>query len=107
MCSLSANITDYYYVSQGKTTIPNVDDGEECLATDVSGQSAAVEYLKCTLFSFIIIIISRTAQQCVANFSFLRILTLHTSKRTILVYRLFPIEIPNKCNITSQTRRRS
>ncbi|KAK4873785.1 hypothetical protein RN001_013145 [Aquatica leii] len=33
-CLLSNNITDYYYVSQGKTTIPNVDDGEECSLTD-------------------------------------------------------------------------
>jgi len=36
MCALSNNINDYYYVSQGKTTIPNVDDGEECQLTDVS-----------------------------------------------------------------------
>ncbi|KAL6426874.1 hypothetical protein ACFW04_009267 [Cataglyphis niger] len=34
MCLLSDNIHDYYFVSQGKTTIPNVDDGEECLLTD-------------------------------------------------------------------------
>ncbi|RLU17397.1 hypothetical protein DMN91_009632 [Ooceraea biroi] len=34
MCLLSNNINDYYFVSQGKTTIPNVDDGEECLLTD-------------------------------------------------------------------------
>ncbi|XP_076163005.1 myosin heavy chain isoform X9 [Ptiloglossa arizonensis] len=34
MCCLSNNIQDYYFVSQGKTTIPNVDDGEECLLTD-------------------------------------------------------------------------
>lgn len=32
---LSNNIMDYYFVSQGKTTIPGVDDGEECIATDV------------------------------------------------------------------------
>lgn len=32
---LSNNITDYYVVSQGKTTIPGVDDGEECELTDV------------------------------------------------------------------------
>jgi hypothetical protein len=36
MCALSNNITDYYYVSQGKTTISNVDDGGECQLTDVS-----------------------------------------------------------------------
>lgn len=34
---LSNNIMDYYYVAQGKTTIPNVDDGEEFIITDVSG----------------------------------------------------------------------
>ncbi|KAL9706066.1 hypothetical protein quinque_009584 [Culex quinquefasciatus] len=34
MCYLSNDIYDYYNVSQGKVTIPNVDDGEECLLTD-------------------------------------------------------------------------
>ncbi|CAL1689368.1 unnamed protein product [Lasius platythorax] len=34
ICLLSNDVTDYYFVSQGKTTIPNVDDGEECLLTD-------------------------------------------------------------------------
>ncbi|XP_011647043.1 myosin heavy chain, muscle isoform X26 [Pogonomyrmex barbatus] len=34
MCLLSNDVHDYYFVSQGKTTIPNVDDGEECLLTD-------------------------------------------------------------------------
>ncbi|XP_045477220.1 myosin heavy chain, muscle isoform X37 [Harmonia axyridis] len=33
-CLLSNNIMDYYFISQGKTTIPNVDDGEECTLTD-------------------------------------------------------------------------
>lgn len=33
---LSNDVYDYYIVSQGKTTIPNVDDGEECTLTDVS-----------------------------------------------------------------------
>lgn len=36
MCMLSNDIYDYTIVSQGKTTIPNLDDGEECEATDVS-----------------------------------------------------------------------
>lgn len=36
MCQLSNDIYDYYNVAQGKITIPNVDDGEECLLTDVS-----------------------------------------------------------------------
>jgi len=35
ICLLSNDVHDYYFVSQGKTTIPNVDDGEECLLTDV------------------------------------------------------------------------
>ena len=34
-CILSGNIMDYHNVSQGKTTIPGVDDGEECTLTDV------------------------------------------------------------------------
>uniref|UniRef100_A0A1L8E5H7 Putative myosin class i heavy chain n=1 Tax=Nyssomyia neivai TaxID=330878 RepID=A0A1L8E5H7_9DIPT len=33
-CKLSNDIHDYYNVAQGKITIPNVDDGEECMATD-------------------------------------------------------------------------
>lgn len=36
MCLLSNNIMDYHFIAQGKTTIPNVDDGEECVLTDVS-----------------------------------------------------------------------
>jgi hypothetical protein len=36
MCLLSNDVYDYNIVSQGKTTIPNVDDGEECTLTDVS-----------------------------------------------------------------------
>lgn len=36
MCFLSNDIYDYFNVSQGKVTIPNVDDGEECTLTDVS-----------------------------------------------------------------------
>lgn len=35
MCTLSNNIMDYHVVSQGKTTIPGVDDGEEMTMTDV------------------------------------------------------------------------
>lgn len=36
ICMLSDNIYDYYNVSQGKITIPSMDDGEECQLTDVS-----------------------------------------------------------------------
>jgi len=35
MCMLSGDMMDYYFQSQGKITIPNVDDGEECALTDV------------------------------------------------------------------------
>ncbi|XP_025075678.1 myosin heavy chain, muscle isoform X10 [Pogonomyrmex barbatus] len=34
MCLLSNNINDYYFVSQGKTTIPGLDDGDELFVTD-------------------------------------------------------------------------
>ncbi|XP_062547760.1 myosin heavy chain, muscle-like [Armigeres subalbatus] len=34
MCFLSNDIYDYHNVAQGKVTIPNVDDGEECKLTD-------------------------------------------------------------------------
>ncbi|XP_025262955.1 myosin heavy chain, muscle isoform X32 [Camponotus floridanus] len=34
MCLLTNNIHDYHFVSQGKTTIPGLDDGEELLVTD-------------------------------------------------------------------------
>ncbi|KAJ8923287.1 hypothetical protein NQ315_001844 [Exocentrus adspersus] len=33
-CLLSNNVNDYYFVSQGKTSIPGVDDGEEMRLTD-------------------------------------------------------------------------
>ena len=36
MCSLSNDIYDYHFVSQGKTTIPGVDDAEEMFICDVS-----------------------------------------------------------------------
>lgn len=35
ICLLSNDIMDYHIVSQGKTTIPSVDDGEEMGFTDV------------------------------------------------------------------------
>ena len=34
-CLLSDNLMDYFIVSQGKTSIPGVDDGEEMTLTDV------------------------------------------------------------------------
>lgn len=38
-CLLTGTIMDYINVAQGKTTIPGVDDGEECALTDVRTQS--------------------------------------------------------------------
>lgn len=35
ICLLSDDIMDYHIVSQGKTTIPSVDDAEELTFTDV------------------------------------------------------------------------
>lgn len=34
-CILSNNVMDYHIVSQGKTSIPGLDDGEELQATEV------------------------------------------------------------------------
>ncbi|XP_048478564.1 myosin heavy chain, muscle isoform X23 [Plutella xylostella] len=34
LCMLSNDVYDYHIIAQGKTTIPNVDDGEECTLTD-------------------------------------------------------------------------
>lgn len=36
VCFLSDNIYDYFNVSQGKVTVPNMDDGEEFQLADVS-----------------------------------------------------------------------
>lgn len=38
---LSNNINDYHFVSQGKTSIPGVDDGEEFIITDVSAYTVS------------------------------------------------------------------
>lgn len=36
MCFLSDNIYDYFNVSQGKVTVPSIDDSEEFILADVS-----------------------------------------------------------------------
>lgn len=36
MCMLSNRIEEYYFISQGKTRIPGVNDGDEFEVTDVS-----------------------------------------------------------------------
>lgn len=41
-CLLSNNILDYHVVSQGKTTIPSVDDAEEMNVTDVRPRKQAL-----------------------------------------------------------------
>lgn len=38
-CFLSDNIYDYFNVSQGKITVPGIDDGEESQLADVSLQN--------------------------------------------------------------------
>lgn len=59
MCFLSNNIYDYFNVSQGKITIPGVDDGEECMLADVSLQEifksvlCQVTHHGCSLFRFL------------------------------------------------------
>jgi len=45
MTMLGNRMEDYYYVSQGKTRIPGVNDAEELLVTEVS-RAAAVNSLK-------------------------------------------------------------
>lgn len=42
MTMLSNRIGDYWYISQGKTRIPGVNDGEDMEATDVSPTSQGV-----------------------------------------------------------------
>lgn len=42
---LSNNIMDYMVVAQGKTTIPGVDDGEECELTDVRPMDVPSDFL--------------------------------------------------------------
>lgn len=36
MCLLNNDVSYYYFVAQGKTSIPGVDDAEEMRITDVS-----------------------------------------------------------------------
>lgn len=51
MCLLTDNVNDYHFVSQGKTTIPGVDDGLEFELTDV--RLALVTMLKSERFSIL------------------------------------------------------
>lgn len=70
---LSNDIHDYYYVSQGKTTIPNMDDGEEFTLTDVRNRNSVLftqivleRSLSNILFSSYLIV-SRNNGQLIAN----------------------------------------
>lgn len=55
MCLLSNNIYDYVNVSQGKITIPNVDDGEECTLTDVSPKNDSISPYITSFYSSIFV----------------------------------------------------
>lgn len=44
MTFLSNRIGDYSYISQGKTRIPGVNDGEEFQITDVSVSGVALNF---------------------------------------------------------------
>lgn len=58
MTFLSNRISDYYYISQGKTRIPGVNDGEEFQITDVSATQRVLRNLilcfKCIINSYAI-----------------------------------------------------
>lgn len=53
MCFLSNNIYDYFNVSQGKITIPGVDDGEECMLADVSRRNLCFAFRRILSFVYI------------------------------------------------------
>lgn len=55
---LSNDIMDYYIVSQGKTTIPSVNDGEEFELTDVRHRRKFCFYLDFFIITFFIVKIS-------------------------------------------------
>lgn len=46
-CFLSDNIYDYFNVSQGKITVPGIDDGEESQLADVSLQKRLLPAAPC------------------------------------------------------------
>lgn len=60
MCLLNKfRISDFYYVSQGKTRIPGVNDGEEFQITDVSATCASynlIIYFEYIIYSCVVII---------------------------------------------------
>lgn len=52
LCLLSNDVMDYNIVSQGKTVIPGVDDGEEMKLTDVSPELTLLAHIFHILLSF-------------------------------------------------------
>ena len=45
MTFLSNRVSDYYYINQGRTRIPGVNDGEEFKITDVSATARVLRNL--------------------------------------------------------------
>lgn len=63
-CLLSKDIYDYRIVSQGKTTIPSVDDGEEFEATDVRiGQTNLIAFYHWFVVFTLFILVTLTANR--------------------------------------------
>lgn len=67
ICLLSNNIMDYRVVAQGKTTIPNVDDGEEFELTDVRHRLSCDPFSLCVVEDFLFVL---CVQACVCPFYF-------------------------------------
>lgn len=68
MCELKQDITHYNYVSQGKTTIPGVDDAEELLLTDV-----CCPFRSCFLFYLAVKVRAPTGTMLAASTVFARL----------------------------------
>lgn len=49
MTFLSNRISDYHFISQGKTRIPGVNDGEQFEITDVSDRVGAYNFMICLI----------------------------------------------------------
>jgi hypothetical protein len=81
ICLLSNNIMDYHIVSQGKTTIPGLDDGEEGQLTDVRHRYDVWYHLTLALFFTLILcrfLIIETISRYLQPPAGIRIANLHT-----------------------------
>lgn len=75
---LSNDIMDYHIVSQGKTTIPSVDDGEEMQLTDVRApQNAAM----------------LSIESCLQNYHKIKIALCHCHVSSTLIFILNFLEL--------------